>query len=283
MLMDGKICLITGATSGIGKEMAIGLAKLGATIFFASRSKERGDKARQEIIVRSGNEKVEFGMCDLASFVSICKFVDEFNKRYEKLHVLVNNAGLWNMKMMETADGIEETWQVNYLSMFLMTNLLVDKLKSSAPSRIVNTASQAHKDGTIDFDDIEMRRSYGGFRAYAQSKLAIVIFTKELARRLKGTGVTANCFHPGFVYTGLYRNLNYVLRGIIKLITISPERGARTGIFLASSSEVEGISGEYFIKDRIASASMEANDRSVAGRLWEVSERYAERAPCYRK
>lgn len=280
--MEGKIVLITGATSGIGKEMAVGLAKLGATIYYTSRNVAKGKAVQREIIERSGNDKVDFGMCDLASFKDVCSFAREYLEKHNRLHVLCNNAGIWTNKFHLTNDGIEETLQVNYLSAFLLTRLLIDTLVRSAPSRVVNTASEAHWSGTINFDDIERRRAFDGYDAYAQSKLADIIFTKELARRVSSTGVTVNCFHPGLVASNLFDEFPPEERKYYKTHGIPPEEGAKTGIYLASSPEVKKITGRYFIKEQPVESSEESNNEAVAGRLWQVSEEYVKRAPCYK-
>jgi NAD(P)-dependent dehydrogenase (short-subunit alcohol dehydrogenase family) len=273
--LKGKTVLITGATSGIGKETAVGLANMGARIVFISRYEERGKSAREEIIRRSGNPTIEFFLCDLASFESIRSFCSSFKQEHE-LHVLVNNAGVWNFTRMVSKDGIESTFAVNYLAPFLMTNLFLSLLKKCSPSRVVNVSSQLHT-GTINFDDIEFRLSYSGMKAYSQSKLALILFTRLLSEMLEGTGVTVNTLHPGFVATSLGRDGGLVLRALWRLFGKNPERGADTSIYLASSPDVQGISGEYFVERRITSPSKESHDMDMARRLWEVSERYVTR------
>lgn len=272
--MKGKIVLITGATSGIGKETAIGLAKLGANIVFTARNLQNGEMTKDEIIKNSHNNKLDFIYCDLASFESIQSCCDEFKAGYDQLHVLINNAGIWNSKRRESKDGIEETFAVNYLAPFLMTNLLLDVLKKSRPSRIINVSSQAHK-GTINFDDIEFKKSYSGWKTYSHSKLAIILFTKLLAKKLEGTGVTANCVHPGMVATNLGRDSNIISRTIFRWFGKDPEKGAETTIYLASSPEVENITGEYFADKKIKQSSAESNDMAMAEKLWDVSAKYA--------
>ena len=216
--MKDKIVLITGATSGIGKETAVGLAKPGASIVFTTREIDRGRMARDEIIRESKNDKVDFIHCDLASFGSIRSCCEEFKNKYERLDVLINNAGVWDFRRRESKDGIENTFTINYLAPFLMTNLLLDILKRSAPSRIVNVASALHtRVHTINFDDIEFKKSFSAWQAYGQSKLAVILFTKLLAEKLKDTGVTVNCLHPGVAATNISRDANFFYRALFKV------------------------------------------------------------------
>jgi NAD(P)-dependent dehydrogenase (short-subunit alcohol dehydrogenase family) len=268
----GKTCLVTGANAGIGKETAVGLAKLGAKVVMVCRDAQRGEAARQEIKQISGNEAVELMICDLSSQVSIRQFAAAFKQRYDRLDVLVNNAGVLLRERSLTEDGVESTFAVNHLGYFMVTNLLLDLLKKRAPSRIVNVASTAHKYGKTDISEWAAGENYSAFGAYANSKLANVLFTYELARRLEGTGVTANCLHPGGVGTNLFRGLPRFLQALIKLVTISPARGARTSVYLVSSPEVEGISGKYFARRRQEKSSESSYDLEAARRLWEVSE-----------
>ena len=270
--MTGKICVVTGANAGIGKETAIGLAKLGATVVIVCRVAGRGENALREIKQKSGNDRVELMICDFSSQKSIRRFTDEFKRQYDRLDVLVNNAGVFLRQRSLTEDGIESTFAINHLGYFLVTNLLLDLMKKSTPSRIVNVASTAHKYGKLDVNAWVSAREYSSFAAYANSKLANVLFTNELARRLEGTGVTANCLHPGAVASNLFRGLPGFLEALIRLVTISPERGARTSIYLASSLEVEGITGKYFARRRPEKSSEASYDLEAARRLWEVSE-----------
>jgi NAD(P)-dependent dehydrogenase (short-subunit alcohol dehydrogenase family) len=221
--------------------------------------------------------KLSFLIADLSSKTSIHQLAKEYANDHQRLDVLVNNAGVFLAKRTTTTDGIEYTFAVNHLAPFLLTNLLIDILKASSPSRIITTSSIAHKGARIDFDDIEFeKRPYSGIKAYGQSKLANILFTKELARRLEGSGVTANCFHPGAVRTNLlhhnpwYYQLIWTAAGVFFL---SPEKGADTAIYLASSQHVEGITGEYFGKRKQVESSTEANDEKVAARLWKISEK----------
>ncbi len=270
--LTGKVCVVTGANAGIGKETAIGLAKLGATVVMVCRDAGRAEKALSEIKRKSGSDRVELMICDLASQKSIRSFADEFKQQHDRLDVLVNNAGVFLRQRSLTEDGIESTFAINHLGYFVVTNLLLDLLEKSKPSRIVNVASTAHRYGKLDVNAWVSAREYSAFAAYANSKLANVLFTYELARRLEGTGVTANCLHPGAVASNLFRGLPGFLEALIKLVTISPERGARTSIYLASSSEVEGVTGQYFARRRPEKSSEASYDLGAARRLWEVSE-----------
>ncbi|HXF41883.1 MAG TPA: SDR family oxidoreductase [Blastocatellia bacterium] len=270
--MTGKVCVVTGANAGIGKETAIGLAKLGATVVMVCRDAGRTEKALSEIKRKSASDRVELMICDLASQKSIRRFADEFKQQHDRLDVLVNNAGVFLRQRSLTEDGIESTFAINHLGYFLVTNLLLDLMKKSAPSRVVNVASTAHKYGKLDVNAWPTGREYSAFAAYANSKLANVLFTYQLARRLEGTGVTANCLHPGAVASNLFRGLPAVLEALIRLVTISPERGARTSIYLASSPDVQGISGKYFARRRPEKSSEASYDLEAARRLWEVSE-----------
>jgi len=271
--MKGKTCLITGATSGIGKETALALARLGATIVFTARDEERGKTVRKELIDRSSNNDIDYLFCDLSSLQSVKDCSQAFRSSHSRLDVLINNAGTWEKKRILSKDGIELTFAVNHLAHFLLTNLLLDLLKASAPSRVISVTSGLHG-GTIDFDDIGFERKFRGMWAYRQSKLADMLFIKELARRLEGTSVTANCLMPGMVNTGLSRSSGIVSKTIFRLLAAKPEKGARTSIYLASSPDVEKISGECFSKSRVASTSKESNDPELAKRLWDVSMGY---------
>jgi NAD(P)-dependent dehydrogenase (short-subunit alcohol dehydrogenase family) len=270
--MTGKVCLITGANTGIGKETALGLARMRATVVMVCRDGERGFTAQHEIKQQSGNDSIELMICDLASQNSIRRLASGFKERHDRLDVLINNAGVLLREHSLNEDGIENTFAINHLGYFLLSNLLLDVLKKSAPSRIVNVASTAHKYGKVNIGGWVTGVDYSAFSAYANSKLANVLFTYELARRLEGTGVTANCLHPGGVGTNLFRGLPGVLQALIKLVTISPGRGARTSIYLASSSDVKDVSGGYFARRRQEKSSAASHSEEAARRLWEVSE-----------
>jgi retinol dehydrogenase-12 len=273
--MSGKICLITGATSGIGEVTARRLAGMGAAVTIVGRSAERAASTAARIKAATG-ATVELLIADLTSQTEVRRLADAFLARHSRLDVLINNAGAVFSRRLESVDGIEMTWALNHMSYFLLTNLLLEALRAAAPSRIVNVASDAHSGARINFDDPQFQRGYGAWRAYNQSKLANILFTAELARRLEGTGVTANALHPGFVASNFGKN-NGGLFGILiglaqRVAAISPEAGAETAVFLASSPEVAGVSGQYFDKCRAIAPSAEAQDRTAAARLWEISE-----------
>ena len=283
--MSGKTVLVTGASSGIGLETAAALAQMGAMVVMTARDPAKGEAAMAGVGARSGSERVELLMVDFASVRSIRELATEFGAKYQRLDVLVNNAGAYNARRSVTADGYEMTFGVNHLGYFLLTDLLLDLLKASAPSRIVNVSSGAHLRAAIDFDDLNGERSYGGLRAYSQSKLANVLFTYELARRLEGSGVTANCMHPGFVRSGFGLNNGgamkaawHVIRFLARPVMLTPAQGAETAVYLASSPEVEGVSGKYFVKKKAVPSSAISYDEDVARRLWEVSEEMTQRA-----
>lgn len=286
--MQGRTCLITGTTSGIGKVIALELARMGATVVMAARDPRRGEAVMAEIKAASGNDSVDLLLADLSSLRQVRRLAREFAGKYQRLHVLVNNAGTIFPPCTTAEDGLETTFAVNHLAPFLLTNLLLELLTTSAAARIVNVASAAHS-GTVDFAGLRERKTrgglYWGWRAYKQSKLANILFTYELARRLDGTGVTANCFHPGLVNTDagkdsrglagllLSRFRSTVVPLVFKLprtFLLTPEQGAETALFLASSPAVEGISGRYFVKKAEAKSSRRSYDRSLAQRLWRV-------------
>jgi NAD(P)-dependent dehydrogenase (short-subunit alcohol dehydrogenase family) len=271
-----RTCLITGANSGIGRVAAGALAANGATVIMVCRDRVRGEAARAEIRRITNNDRVELLIADLSEQRQIRRLAAEVKERYSELHVLINNAGIWNDKREVTVDGYETTWALNHLAYFLLTQELIDLLKASAPARIINVASDYHKLGHIDFDDIRLNRGYSGGKAYGQSKLANVIFTYELARRLKGTGVTANCLHPGAVNTNFFNNVKGlfgILTWIGKPFLRTPAKGAETVVWLASSPEVEGVTGKYFFDRREKQSSPESYDQNVASKLWEASEK----------
>ncbi|MFA5806216.1 MAG: SDR family oxidoreductase [Melioribacteraceae bacterium] len=278
--MKDKVCLITGATSGIGKEVAIALAKLDSTIIFTSRNQQKGEMVRNEIITLSNNEKVDFIICDLSSFNSIKEFCETFRKNYNRLDFLVNCAGTSGFKRRLSMDGIENTFAVNHLAPFLLTNLLSDIIKSSAPARIITVSADMHKYGTIDFNDLEKKSSYSILKSYSQSKLANILFTKQLSHILKDTKVTANCLLPGQAITNLIKDGNpafYLLLRFVKSLNLkrlSIERAAQTPVYLATSPDVENITGECFKKKKIIKTSKESYNMDIAKRLWEVSTEY---------
>lgn len=272
-LMKGKTCMITGANSGIGKATAIGLAKLGAHLIFVCRNQDRAEKAIEEVKRKTGNKSIDLIIADLSSQKGIHKLVEEFNKKYDKLHILINNAGVNLSKRTLTEDGIETTFAVNYLAHFMLNNLLLDVLKKSAPSRIVTVASGVQAK-SIDFDNLNGEKHYGQLKAYALSKVAAIIFTYAFAKKIEGTGVIVNCLHPGYVKTKMIRNFRKFVKyfyHLIGLFMLSPRKGAKTSIFLASSPEVEDINGKYFKKEKEAESVPISYDEEVLKQLWEVS------------
>jgi NAD(P)-dependent dehydrogenase (short-subunit alcohol dehydrogenase family) len=271
-----KVCLITGANSGIGKVTTTELARMGATVVLVCRDRGKGEVAMEEIRRETGNDKLDLLLADLSEMRQVKTLAGIVKARLPRLDVLVNNAGAFNSSRTLTPDGYEMTFAVNHLAYFLLTVELLDLLKASAPARIVNVASDAHRGGRINFDDLHGEKSYGGWKAYAQSKLANVLFTYELSRRLQGSGVTVNAVHPGGVATNFFNNIKGPIGAVTRWLTPlmrTPEQGADTVIWLASSPEVEGVTGRYFARREEKKSNRESYDPDVARRLWEVSER----------
>jgi len=272
--MNGKICLITGGTNGIGKSTAQGLARMGATVVIVGRNAQKTSRVVEEIRAASGNKNVDSLLADLSSQQEVRRLAREFKSKYSRLHVLLNNAGGFFMRRQLSVDGIEMTFALNHLASFLLTDLLLDTIKTSAPARIINVSSDAHASGKIEFDNLQGERNYRP-RAYDNSKLANILFTMELARRLEGTRVTVNALHPGFVATGFAKNNGKVIAALVSifspLVARSPAKGAETSIYLASSPSVEGITGKYFYDSHVIPAAPQATDMVVARKLWEVS------------
>ncbi len=276
--MSGKLCMVTGANSGIGKETSRALARMGASVVMVCRNKSKGEDALQEISRDRANiGSLELMIADFASLDSVRKLAQEYKEKHDRLHVLVNNAGLILGHRVVTVDGMEETFEVNYLSHFLLTLLLLDTLKASAPSRIVNVTSAAHYTGHIDFDDLQEERKYGAMRSYCQSKLAQVLFTHELANRLKDSGVTVNAVHPGSVRTswGDEGGLLSIGIRIARPFLISAQKGAETPVYVASSPELADATGRYYSNKKEELSSKESYDQSVGRRLWDVSLKLA--------
>ncbi len=272
--MRGRTCMITGASSGIGRETATALAQLGAKLFLVCRDRARGAETAAEIRSKTGSQDITVLLADLSSQQSIRQLAAEFLKTGEPLHVLVNNAGVVNLTRTLTVDGFEMVFALNHLAYFLLTNLLLDRLGTSAPARIINVASHAHRWAAVDFDNLQGERSFRAMRIYGQSKSANILFTYELARRLQGTGVTANCLHPGAVATGLGKNNGAWARtiiGILRPFFRTPAQGARTSIYLASSPDVTATTGKYFVDCRPARSSNASYDEAAARRLWKIS------------
>ena len=271
----GKVALVTGGTSGIGKATAMALAAMGADVVVVGRDRERGERAAEEIRAQTGG-RVDLALADLSSQAEVRNLAEEFKRRYDRLDVLVNNAGLVQSTRTETVDGLESTFAINHLAPFLLTNLLLDVLKKSAPSRVVTVSSEAERWGNIDFDDLQSKKKYRGFPVYGMTKLANIMFTYELAERLEGTGVTATCMHPGAVNTRFGTNNRgpmTLLFRLFKPFMRTPEQGADTVIWLASSPDVEGLSGRYYADRKPLEPKKIANDPAARRRLWEESER----------
>ncbi|MBP7600750.1 MAG: SDR family oxidoreductase [Thermoflexales bacterium] len=273
--MRNKIVVVTGGTNGIGLETARALAKAGADVHIVGRSQERIDAAVTAIKASSGSEIVHGWKADLASQASIRELAPRLGGALPRIDVLINNAGALFMKRELSTEGIEMTWALNHLNYFTLTHLLLDAVKSAPAGRIVNVSSAAHLSGKIRFDDPEFHTGFAGFTAYSQSKLANVMFTNALARRLAGTGVTANSLHPGGVATGFARNngglANAFMGSIWKLFALSAEKGAATSVFLASSPEVAGLTGGYYSRSKLAPTAQEARDETAQERLWAMT------------
>lgn len=273
--MTGRTVLVTGGTTGIGRATAIGLAAAGARVGITGRDLRRASEAAAAIVGESGNSAIDVFVADMSSQSEVRRLAAEVLAAYPRLDVLVNNVGGFWAHRHVTTDGLEHTFALNHLAPFLLTNLLLDRLKASAPARVVTVASGAQAMGRIDFDDLMGQPSYSGQHAYNQSKLANVMFTYELARRLEGTGVTATALHPGVTSTAFGREdtargwgpLIAVLRPFMK----SPRRGAETPIYLASSPEVDGVSGQYFANRKARKSNESSYDRAITARLWQVS------------
>jgi len=268
-----KLIMITGATSGIGKVTAHNLAAQGASLILVARSEEKAQAVQASIQQQTGVQP-EYLLADLADMDQIRQLVAQFQTRHDRLDVLVNNAGAFFLNRQETAAGFEMTWATNHLSYFLLTNLLVDNLKASSAARVINVSSDAHKGGEIFFDDPNLTNNFNSWKAYSQSKLANVMFTYELARRLEARNITANALHPGFVRTGFAKNNGRFSRLIMPLIhlgAISEEKGAETPTYLAASPEVEGVTGKYFDKKKAIPSSARSYDEAAQKRLWDLS------------
>jgi NAD(P)-dependent dehydrogenase (short-subunit alcohol dehydrogenase family) len=277
--LRGRIVLITGFTTGIGAAAALILARMGATIVGVSRERGRGEAAVARLRSAAGaGDRVHLCLADLESRDAVIRLADEVRARCDRLHVLVNNAGVIHLDRRVTPDGLEATFAVNHLAPFLLTTLLLDRLAMSAPARVVTVASEAHRVGRIDFADLQAERRYSWARAYSQSKLANILFTRELARRAAGSGVTANCLHPGGVRSDLWREMRGGLKVLLVLarpFMIAPEKGAEPLVRLAAEPGMEGVSGRYVTRAGEKRPSARARDDAAAARLWSASERLA--------
>jgi NAD(P)-dependent dehydrogenase (short-subunit alcohol dehydrogenase family) len=274
--LRGRTCIVTGASDGIGRETARGLARLEGRVLLVCRDEARGHKAKEDIRRTTRNDNVELFVADFGSQRAIRRAAIDIRARHDRIHVLVNNAGLITRERSVTEDGIETQFAVNHLGPFLLTNLLIGSLRSGAPARIVNVASQVERAGHINFADLHGTRGYNPITAYCQSKLANVLFTYALARRLNGDRITVNCLHPGVIATKLlagYSGKPWIRTAINRLRYPGPDDGARSSIYLASSPDVEGVTGTFFMDGRPAASSAASRDEDLQARLWEISAR----------
>lgn len=274
--MKNQVCIVTGANSGIGEETALSLAKLGATVILLCRNYERGNITLKNIISESNNKNVELMLCDLSSQNSIFDFTSKFKNKYDRLNVLINNAGILLNKRTISVDGIENTFAINHLGPFILTNSLLNLLKSSSPSRIINVSSSAHYRTNFDIDNLQGEKKYSSFDAYCKSKLYNVLFTYELSRKLAGSNVTVNCLHPGFIPTNLFANSSFFYKAIVKILSpilIDAKSGSKTSTYLATSKDVENITGKYFVKCKPRKSSKISYDKSTSKNLWNISEK----------
>jgi len=273
--MKDKYVIITGATSGIGKETAWAMGNMGAHISFTGRHREKDLKVLEELRHETGNQEIHYHFCDLASFESITAFTNNFCKSVKNLDILINNAGTWNSEKASTPEGIESHLAVNYLAPFLMTSQLLPLLKNSPSSRIINLTSGIHFRGRLDLDDLEFdKRKWRSIDAYTQSKLCNILFTKSLARKLADTNISINCLVPGWVNTGLFRNANRYVKISASLMAMSPTKAARSLVHLATSGKLENVSGEYFAGMNMRKPSAESCNENLADKLWKKSEEY---------
>ena len=281
--IKGKVCIVTGANSGIGKETALALAGMGATVIMVVRSIERGEKAKKEILSQTTTASIDLMTCDMSSMESIRNFAAEFKQKYTRLDVLINNAGAVFNKREVTAEGFERTLAVNYLGPFLLTNELLPLLKASAPSRIINVSSGLHKSGKIDLNDLQSARNYKGMGVYSNAKLMVIMFTYELARRLEGTGVTVNLLEPGFVATNLGKNSgslrSNIMFKLVRPMQTNAKKGAETSIYLASSEEIKDTTGKCFAKKQETATAPTSYDKQLQKALWDKTNELLGLAP----
>jgi NAD(P)-dependent dehydrogenase (short-subunit alcohol dehydrogenase family) len=274
--LQDKIVLVTGATSGIGKVTAAALASRGATVILAGRDQQKTELTADQIKSETGNQSVQYLLADYCDLEQVRTLAAAVTERFNRVDVLVNNAGAFFNTRRVTPYGVERTFLVNHLAPFLLTNLLLESLQLSPSARIVNVSSDAHNYAHMDLEDLEFKRGFSGMKAYGRSKLANIMFTYELARRLAGSQVTANALHPGHIATDIWRNnfsiIGPVLKWFMSLFALSPEEGADNSIYLASSPDVEGMTAKYFIKREPTQSSLESYDEDVAHRLWDISE-----------
>jgi retinol dehydrogenase-12 len=272
--MNGKICMVTGATSGIGEATSLELARMGASVVLVGRNPSRCEASIARIKQETGNSSVEYLVADLSSMAQVRRAAQQFQEKHRRLDVLVNNAGAAFLRRQVSVDGFEMTFTLNHLNYFLLTLLLLDTLRASPPARIVNVASDSHRGQKLDFDDLQIQKGYSVMKAYGRSKLANVLFTYELARRINGTSVTVNALHPGRVATRIWEKggpLNPLISLVMRRFSIPVDQGAKTVIYLASSPEVEGLTGEYFTDCKVVRSDPASYDQATAKRLWDIS------------
>jgi NAD(P)-dependent dehydrogenase (short-subunit alcohol dehydrogenase family) len=271
--MTGKVCLVTGASSGIGEATALELARQNATVIGIGYHPQHITEARARILAQSGRE-VDFIQADLSSQTQVCRVAAEFRSRYKRLDVLINNAGSFFPLRRKSVDGIEMNFALNHLAYFHLTNLLLDMLKASAPARVINVSSSSHYGNPLDFEDLEFQHRYHPFKAYGRSKFANILFSYELARRLDGTGVSVNALHPGWVATNIARNIGFLARVFMPLIqfnALRPREGAETSLYLAASSNGSNVTGSFFINRKAVKSDPLTYDREAQSRLWHIS------------
>jgi NAD(P)-dependent dehydrogenase (short-subunit alcohol dehydrogenase family) len=267
--MNGKVCVVTGANGAVGQALATELARLGATVVMACRSRERGEAARMAVKAAAGNQAVELLLVDLSSQASVREAVAEFSARYNRLDVLINNAATFTQRRAITADGLEMIFATNHLGPFLMTNLLLERLKASAPALVLTVTAPSTT--ALDFDDLQGEQHFNAMHAFGASKMCNLLFTYELARRLAGTGVRANAVHPGLVKSSLMSEAPFFIRGFSRLISGSPEKGAGTAVYLATSPEAASLTGQFFKDKKPIDSNAYSRDPAVQRRLWDVS------------
>jgi NAD(P)-dependent dehydrogenase (short-subunit alcohol dehydrogenase family) len=272
---DPRLVLITGSTAGIGRRTALELAQQGWHVIIQGRDPAKAERVANELKQESGNAKIDFLVADLSSMKAVRTLAAEVKQRYGRLDVLLNNAGAMNPRREVTADGYERTFATNHLAYFLLSNLLLSELKKGDQPRVVSVSSDAHRSGPLNFDDLMAERRYTPFGQYGRSKLANILFTRELARRVKPFGITANCLHPGFVASEFLSKGGVwtLIKPVAYLFAIDEEQGAKTSVYLASSKEVEGVTGKYFVKCQERRPRRFAEDDEAARRLWELSEK----------
>ncbi len=274
--MEGKTVLITGATSGIGLQTALQLAPLRPRIVFTYRDEVKKEQTFRLLEKVLPSSQIIPMFCRMDSLASVRDFANTLVREHDRLHVLINNAGLWRTRREVSTDGIELTWAVNHLAPFLLTHLLLPLIKQSSPARIINVSSEAHRNAKLDFEDPECRRSFPMMKAYAQSKLANLLFTLKLAGDLKGSGVTVNALHPGVVNTPIFSPMNPLMLALFKPFTISPARGAATSVYLSASADATAYTGSYFKKCKAVRPAASALNRADAEKLWLLSRKYLE-------